>query len=523
MLSAAAGAAQNGSWRRARVCPISNAAMQPIEPQPGSEFLQRRLQKALAVPQAQRSPDVAAFIESSQLLREVQELLPASLGEALLPRTAENERRVALAFALAAKASYLCLEEPVAPGALPHLVLNEYMDFLEEHPFVGQPFGGGGGGRPGGGNIASHAVCTGAILTCFTNATVAARTLNVEMCVDAVAACDRLVKLLGEPPIRSAVDRQLAALQAGRARPLTAQQLQVACACVTLKVAAPILRLLDCLRQAGRRGVQLPQEMDEPTAQLAAWSPQQWEATATAIAEAAALVQRLEPNSPKCCILAAGAAETVRHEEACGLYVRAIQLAQRSGSDLQAVSATVLLLNALLNTAEAERSRSAAKAAVAALPAAQQALRRCKRVLPNSWVAGLEAQLPYAAVQCAALKRALAGASAEAAAMLRAPAAQQAVENIAPTMSALEHCSCCQLRAIGLRLCARCKATRYCRCAGGLAWGPGPAWSSVGLESHSGPCTPHSSSPCAAPCAARSARRSIGRSTRPPAARQPRR
>ena len=35
---------------------------------PGAEFLERRLARATAVPPAERSPEVAAFVESVQLL-----------------------------------------------------------------------------------------------------------------------------------------------------------------------------------------------------------------------------------------------------------------------------------------------------------------------------------------------------------------------------------------------------------------------------------------------------------------------
>ena len=36
---------------------------------PGAEFLERRLARATAVPPTERSPEVAAFVESVQLLR----------------------------------------------------------------------------------------------------------------------------------------------------------------------------------------------------------------------------------------------------------------------------------------------------------------------------------------------------------------------------------------------------------------------------------------------------------------------
>ena len=43
---------------------------------PGAAFLQRQLARAQAVPPAERSPEVQAFITSVQLGRQICELLP---------------------------------------------------------------------------------------------------------------------------------------------------------------------------------------------------------------------------------------------------------------------------------------------------------------------------------------------------------------------------------------------------------------------------------------------------------------
>jgi hypothetical protein len=62
---------------------------------PGTEFLERRLARATAVPPAERSPDVAAFVESVQLLREVEQLLPLTPdGRPALPDTAATRHTV---------------------------------------------------------------------------------------------------------------------------------------------------------------------------------------------------------------------------------------------------------------------------------------------------------------------------------------------------------------------------------------------------------------------------------------------
>ena len=53
---------------------------------PGAAYLQRRLARAQAVPPAERSPDVQAFITSVELGERICELLPLTRGgQAVLP------------------------------------------------------------------------------------------------------------------------------------------------------------------------------------------------------------------------------------------------------------------------------------------------------------------------------------------------------------------------------------------------------------------------------------------------------
>ena len=64
---------------------------------PGTEFLERSLARATAVPPAERSRDVAAFVDSMQLIREVVQLLPLAAGtenEPALPDTPATLRKV---------------------------------------------------------------------------------------------------------------------------------------------------------------------------------------------------------------------------------------------------------------------------------------------------------------------------------------------------------------------------------------------------------------------------------------------
>jgi hypothetical protein len=62
---------------------------------PGAEFLKRRLARATAVPPAERTANVAAFVESMQLMLDDPELLPLnSEGTAALPDTADRRSKV---------------------------------------------------------------------------------------------------------------------------------------------------------------------------------------------------------------------------------------------------------------------------------------------------------------------------------------------------------------------------------------------------------------------------------------------
>lgn len=80
---------------------------------PGAEFLQRRLARAQCIPADQRSPEVAAFVESEAALAEARSLLPLDgSGAAALPLVAATKQRLNLAMLLTARAHYLSPREP---------------------------------------------------------------------------------------------------------------------------------------------------------------------------------------------------------------------------------------------------------------------------------------------------------------------------------------------------------------------------------------------------------------------------
>jgi len=93
--------------------------------EPGAEFLERRLQRAQRVPPDQRSPEVAAFIESEALLTEARALLPLTAsGAVALPLTAAVAKQKAnMALLLAGRAQYVSPAMPATMKATrPHLL-----------------------------------------------------------------------------------------------------------------------------------------------------------------------------------------------------------------------------------------------------------------------------------------------------------------------------------------------------------------------------------------------------------------
>ena len=110
----------------------SVATDQPVSQLPGAAFLQRRVRRAAALLPAERPPEVSAFLDSLQLLQEVQQALPCTHhGQPELPHSPVAQRRVALASMKAARACYLCPSPPptlIEAGAL----LNAYVPWLRE-------------------------------------------------------------------------------------------------------------------------------------------------------------------------------------------------------------------------------------------------------------------------------------------------------------------------------------------------------------------------------------------------------
>lgn len=308
---------------------------------PGQEFYARKLKRAREVPEAERCPVVAAFVASEDLLAAVRELLPVQGSEPALPPTAANQRQVARAYALAARACYLC---PCPPVSQPD-GLHIYVGFLPElnellqHPgsgagasaswsSVSRSSGAGGGTSSSAGS--SDFDITAAILDNFIAMTLLGRLGGVEL-VTAAAGGLRLLQLLGRPALMAAVDRQLALFEAPR---LPAQQLRYAIAHETGRNALFLLSACRVMERFHREQTQLPRTLLQPETADLRLSSQQKARLSGALSAATAVLLQLEPDNPKTYTVAAAAQEMLqRRQQSCDLYLRGIQLARQQRSD----------------------------------------------------------------------------------------------------------------------------------------------------------------------------------------------
>lgn len=202
----------------------------------------------------------------------------------------------------------------------------------------------------------------------------------------------------------------------------------------------------------------------------------------SAVRRSAQSMRRLEPNNPKSHVTVADA---LMHGGGVGQrvqsYLRAFELAQQQGSDFWSVYAAprALILSACNPLVMGHTTLAAAVAAFERVTDA--AVRRCKSLLPDTWVqpatrhmAAAKSLLPGAHEQLQLLLQRLASSrSAAATAAVRASgAAQLALYN--KEVAAIgahrfsdkgcTECDGCGQPAVGLRRCARCAKAQYCRC-----------------------------------------------------------
>ena len=189
-----------------------------------------------------------------------------------------------------------------------------------------------------------------------------------------------------------------------------------------------------------------------------------------------------QPQEPLFVAALAAEAGSLGWQKVSGSYLRAFELGKQQGSDYYTCSGACLALKAAAAHPE-EVGHTAFAAALAAFEqAAEPALRRCKRLLPEAWVQRLKelvghsnALVPGAHSQVQLLQQ----RASEAAGASDAAGASRALQSsVAAQAAAFEaqreasggrcfphaiDCDGCGERAVGLRRCSRCKQAQYCR------------------------------------------------------------
>lgn len=417
---------------------------------PGQEFYAQKVQRAREVPQAERCPAVAAFVASEDLLAAVRELLPVQGSEPALAATPANSRQVARAFSLLALAHYLCPTTPVGLQKSYYAYVGFLPELIELLPQLGS--GADASTSSSGGSVSDFDI-TAAILDKFVVATMLVKVGGAEL-VTAVAEGLRLLQLLGRPALMAAVDRQLAVFEAPH---LSAQQLRYAAAHETGKIAAYLL--------AARQYRSLPRALQRLQAANVQFSSQQTAMLRSAVRAATAALLQLEPGNLKTYTVAAAAAEVFDEpQQAFALNMRGLELARQQRSDYHQAAFGIQLINQASSAAwGAGASRASAEAAVAAFPAVEPALQRCKRLLPLDWTCEVEACLTLAKHAYTAVQQQLQQAAGVHAGALDALAGEQLQRALdAVDIHSLHHCSFCGQQAAGLQLCSQCKQARCC-------------------------------------------------------------
>jgi len=194
-------------------------------------------------------------------------------------------------------------------------------------------------------------------------------------------------------------------------------------------------------------------------------------AASQVVASSMASLVSLEPHSVKSLMLEATGAPASQETSAC---LRCFHEAQRQGCDCTAARAAIFAVTYAANCSTPV-SPNTLLAALAALQHAEPALRRCKRLLPQPWLAELEISLPFVQATC---RRLTATAVIRLQQQLLHPLGQQAaVEAVARhrqetyalgvQAQSASQCSGCGRHAVGLRRCAACQQAQYCRWVGG--------------------------------------------------------
>jgi hypothetical protein len=402
---------------------------------PGSAFLRRRLERASAVPPAERSPEVAAFVESARLAREACELLPlTATGQPALQAGATLQRQLLLALAKLAKAELLCLAPmTTVADCNPGFHVGAYLEHIRMPR-------------------RQHAELAGALLSY----TVTRSKSVSDDQPGAVTAGSQLVAMLEEASVQRAFDQQMRQLSGDEQPPLlTARQLlYTSCRYVALggrvEGHAPGLS-----EHAATRHNQAVAKCSEAMLRLEPDQPQSWTTAA---------VQQLPPHT--------------HAQRAVEMYLHAFQLAQQQRSNWWTLQAGA---SAVIHAAQYCFQLNAAtlEAALETMQHLEPALQRCRRLLPTMWAKHIEA-MAVAAQGCAAriqkhlqdwqlLQQLLATQSLQPLSSGAARAAEYTAdadpEQTIQRFLEQRSCNChgCGNEALGLRKCGRCKQAQYCR------------------------------------------------------------
>ncbi|KAL4421255.1 hypothetical protein ABPG75_010546 [Micractinium tetrahymenae] len=408
-----------------------------MQPAPGAEFLLERLQRAQAIPSADRSPDVAAFVESVALLRRAAQLLPLEAGGTpALPDGPATRRRMLQAMLLRVRADYISPETPVS-DLDPDIALAAYDD---RYPLRGTTHG------PLALALRNYClVARGRV----NDPTVDIALTNMQLLCCATLRPYILCELLDMGSWEMAGGGG----QARLALPTLTELLHAsACQLIRLHVFAP----------------NLPTEL-RPGSTQAKLSAGQQAALQAAAALAADNLLRWEPRNPKSHAFAAKARPDNLHLTP-GAQLRAAGVAREHGSLVYQVQCAFLAARGCFALAG-----GALESALQEFEAAQAALRRCKGLLPQGWTVGLQelaaAVTPAAAAGRAWLhaeratnsRRQAAKAAAAEAADASAAALRTSLESLLKEdIAACTSCSHCGCFSVGLRRCARCRGPQYC-------------------------------------------------------------
>jgi len=444
---------------------------------PGAEFLLRRLARAEALSPAERTPDVAAFVDSVRLLRQVCQLLPLTAsGEAALPlHSPATQRQLQLALANFAQACYLSPGRPVCElNQSRHLVVYCRGYVLGTLNCAGDAAGSSSADpKP-----MAYAPELGQVLLSHAWVAAAGEEWGRAAVLHALQLGKQALTMLEGEQARRQISSQLeevgewetaeqlrlqAQVQAqAQARPqaFTLAQLHHATSCAVVQLAMNA-SCTDIRRMPAGHAAGLPGSAAFLAAATRTQLPGAYVKAATHL-----VCSAVELRTPKSLTAAASPASLLgERQRGASLYLRSFELARQQGSDFYtAFSPTLAFMEAA--AWPASLSRGTVQAIHTAFKDVQPAIRRCRQVLPQPWVEELESSFQAAQKMQGAAQALLQHAASS------PDERRQAIQRVLASMPDDTPCTCAgcgQHSAVGLRRCGACKKVQYCRWVGGRA------------------------------------------------------